>query len=252
MIINVITNRCEKYHRNMVKCVSFSRGCAGDTLGMEGNVIERRTSSVQAWSEARQSTLPSTSASTALTPTPTGVPSYSNIFPVPAPVPDAERRVSPEEPSPTTSSDVQVRDGELKLDQFCCSPNRPLLESIWTKKTQIISTFFARCTVPKIQVSARNRASTENNFADTEVEELIAMLRETENLEEQGDILQYLVDTQGLDYNTGMYRALDQCHWTNLALYITCCGLFFVVFVIAVPFRLIHFTLGGVFFHLLW
>lgn len=29
------------------------------------------------------------------------------------------------------------------------------------------------------------------------------MLRETENLEEQGDILQYLVDTQGLDFNTG-------------------------------------------------
>lgn len=57
--------------------------------------------------------------------------------------------------------------------------------------------------VPKIQVGARNRTSTENNFADTEVEELIAMLRETENLEEQGDILQYLVDTQGLDYNTG-------------------------------------------------
>lgn len=41
------------------------------------------------------------------------------------------------------------------------------------------------------------------NFADTDVEELIAMLRETENLEEQGDILQYLVDNQGLDYNTG-------------------------------------------------
>ncbi|XP_023032729.1 probable phosphorylase b kinase regulatory subunit alpha isoform X10 [Drosophila willistoni] len=36
------------------------------------------------------------------------------------------------------------------------------------------------------------------------VEELIAMLRETENLEEQGDILQFLVDTQGLDFNTGM------------------------------------------------
>lgn len=29
------------------------------------------------------------------------------------------------------------------------------------------------------------------------------MLRETENLEEQGDILQHLVDTQGLDFNTG-------------------------------------------------
>ncbi|XP_017094742.2 probable phosphorylase b kinase regulatory subunit alpha isoform X9 [Drosophila bipectinata] len=56
-------------------------------------------------------------------------------------------------------------------------------------------------TVPKILIQ-RHRAET--NFADTEVEELIAMLRETENLEEQGDILQYLVDTQGLDFNTGM------------------------------------------------
>ncbi|XP_039231797.1 probable phosphorylase b kinase regulatory subunit alpha isoform X6 [Drosophila yakuba] len=39
------------------------------------------------------------------------------------------------------------------------------------------------------------------------VEELIAMLRETENLEEQGDILQYLVDTQGLDFNTELEQA---------------------------------------------
>uniref|UniRef100_A0A1I8NB04 Phosphorylase b kinase regulatory subunit n=1 Tax=Musca domestica TaxID=7370 RepID=A0A1I8NB04_MUSDO len=53
--------------------------------------------------------------------------------------------------------------------------------------------------VPKILVQ---RHRTDTNFADTEVEELIAMLRETENLEEQGDILQYLVDTQGLDFNT--------------------------------------------------
>lgn len=57
-----------------------------------------------------------------------------------------------------------------------------------------------KVTVPKILIQ-RHRPDT--NFADTEVEELIAMLRETENLEEQGDILQYLVDTQGLDFNTG-------------------------------------------------
>lgn len=47
--------------------------------------------------------------------------------------------------------------------------------------------------VPKIQLGAgstRQRTNTDNNFADTEVEELVAMLRETENLEEQGDILQ--------------------------------------------------------------
>ncbi|XP_067642156.1 probable phosphorylase b kinase regulatory subunit alpha isoform X2 [Eurosta solidaginis] len=53
--------------------------------------------------------------------------------------------------------------------------------------------------IPKILIQ---RHRTDTNFADTEVEELIAMLRETENLEEQGDILQYLVDTQGLDFNT--------------------------------------------------
>lgn len=46
--------------------------------------------------------------------------------------------------------------------------------------------------------------SEATQYADTEVEELLTMLRETEHLEEQGDILQYLVDTQGLDFNTGV------------------------------------------------
>ncbi|XP_015440099.1 PREDICTED: probable phosphorylase b kinase regulatory subunit alpha [Dufourea novaeangliae] len=50
----------------------------------------------------------------------------------------------------------------------------------------------------------RNRAIGETQYADTEVEELLSMLRETESLEEQGDILQYLVDSQGLYFNTGM------------------------------------------------
>lgn len=59
--------------------------------------------------------------------------------------------------------------------------------------------------LPRIQLPTRNRAVTET-FENTEVEELIAMLRETENLEDQGDILQYLVDTQGLDFNTGEYH----------------------------------------------
>ncbi|XP_034100239.1 probable phosphorylase b kinase regulatory subunit alpha isoform X8 [Drosophila albomicans] len=63
------------------------------------------------------------------------------------------------------------------------------------------SEFVRQQEMPKILIQ-RHRAET--NFADTEVEELIAMLRETESLEEQGDILQYLVDTQGLDFNTGM------------------------------------------------
>ncbi|XP_076243020.1 putative phosphorylase b kinase regulatory subunit alpha isoform X2 [Calliopsis andreniformis] len=50
----------------------------------------------------------------------------------------------------------------------------------------------------------RHRAVGETQYADTEVEELLTMLRETESLEEQGDILQYLVDSQGLYFNTGM------------------------------------------------
>jgi phosphorylase kinase alpha/beta subunit len=48
-----------------------------------------------------------------------------------------------------------------------------------------------------------HRLTSDAHYADTEVEELLIMLRETEHLEEQGDILQYLVDTQGLNYNTG-------------------------------------------------
>lgn len=39
----------------------------------------------------------------------------------------------------------------------------------------------------------RHKTISETQYADTEVEELMAMLRETESLEEQGDILQYLV-----------------------------------------------------------
>ncbi|XP_076288956.1 putative phosphorylase b kinase regulatory subunit alpha isoform X4 [Lasioglossum baleicum] len=50
----------------------------------------------------------------------------------------------------------------------------------------------------------RHRPLGETQYADTEVEELLSMLRETESLEEQGDILQFLVDSQGLYFNTGM------------------------------------------------
>lgn len=63
-----------------------------------------------------------------------------------------------------------------------------------------------KLTVPTIVV--RHRAPTESNYENQEVEELIAILRETDNLEEQGDILQFLVDTQGLEYNTGMTEFL--------------------------------------------
>ncbi|XP_039745563.1 probable phosphorylase b kinase regulatory subunit alpha isoform X1 [Pararge aegeria] len=53
----------------------------------------------------------------------------------------------------------------------------------------------------------RNRTISESQnllYAEQETDELIAMLRETENLDEQGDILQYLVDTHGLEFSTGM------------------------------------------------
>ncbi|CAL8105071.1 unnamed protein product [Orchesella dallaii] len=50
----------------------------------------------------------------------------------------------------------------------------------------------------------RTRTHSDAQFENTEIEELITMLRETESLEEQGDILHYLVVTHGLDYPTGV------------------------------------------------
>ncbi|CAH1160226.1 unnamed protein product [Phaedon cochleariae] len=57
--------------------------------------------------------------------------------------------------------------------------------------------------LPSISVT-RHRHMSETQYDGTEVDELFAMLRESESLDEQGDILQYLVDSKGLDYNTGM------------------------------------------------
>lgn len=37
------------------------------------------------------------------------------------------------------------------------------------------------------------------------MEELLTMLRESEHIEEQGDILQYLIDTKGQNYDTGKH-----------------------------------------------
>ncbi|XP_031629307.1 probable phosphorylase b kinase regulatory subunit alpha isoform X2 [Contarinia nasturtii] len=144
-----------------------------ETLGMEGNVIERRTSSAQLtqlWSDARQHTAPSTSTATS----PTAVPAYSNIFVTP---PDYDHRPHLERSHEMDKPEI----GESKLSQIKDKHD-----------------------VPKIQLGAavRPNRNADTNFADTEVQELIAMLRETENLEEQGDILQYLVDNQGLDFNT--------------------------------------------------
>lgn len=88
--------------------------------------------------------------------------------------------------------------------------------------------------------SAIPRSRPESNFADTEVEELISMLRETENLEEQGDILQYLVDTQGLDFNTGKIRCdKDTVIFFFCFLSLIICSLICLLLLIAlVPFDL--------------
>ncbi|XP_071629403.1 probable phosphorylase b kinase regulatory subunit alpha isoform X3 [Temnothorax longispinosus] len=50
----------------------------------------------------------------------------------------------------------------------------------------------------------KHRAISEGQYAETEVEELLSMLRETESLEEQGDILQFIVDSKGLLFDTGV------------------------------------------------
>ncbi|KAK5643763.1 hypothetical protein RI129_007608 [Pyrocoelia pectoralis] len=55
-----------------------------------------------------------------------------------------------------------------------------------------------------VRLNNRHKNNSEAQYADTEVDELFAMLRESEILEEQGDILQYLVDTKGLDFLTDM------------------------------------------------
>ncbi|KAG5886712.1 hypothetical protein JTB14_015776 [Gonioctena quinquepunctata] len=71
------------------------------------------------------------------------------------------------------------------------------------KKSAIEPPKELRRELPNISIS-RHRNMSETQYADTEVDELFAMLRESESLDEQGDILQYLVDSKGLDFNTGM------------------------------------------------
>ncbi|XP_030754514.1 probable phosphorylase b kinase regulatory subunit alpha [Sitophilus oryzae] len=57
---------------------------------------------------------------------------------------------------------------------------------------------------PILSISRHKAQSESQTYADTEIEELFAMLRESESLDEQGDILQYLVASKGLDSNTDM------------------------------------------------
>lgn len=63
---------------------------------------------------------------------------------------------------------------------------------------------------PKVH---RHRTTSDTQYAETEVEELLSMLRETESLEEQGDILQYLVSyLLILIYETRFYMNSYLCY----------------------------------------
>lgn len=148
---------------------------------MEGNVIERRHSTNQQnWFEHKQQ-------------------SYTNIFVTP---PGEQDRVRLEK--------MTDAEREASLGKIVIKDRHEGIYCRWAKEATytfcVINAYLSNVPVTKIQLGAnlRNRNGAETNFADTDVEELIAMLRETENLEEQGDILQFLVDTQGLDFNTGI------------------------------------------------
>ncbi|XP_026287234.1 probable phosphorylase b kinase regulatory subunit alpha isoform X2 [Frankliniella occidentalis] len=88
--------------------------------------------------------------------------------------------------------DAERRPSESSTDGKNRSPSPEDLVPLWKQTPTRHSEVVAR------------RLQSETQYADTEVEELLTMLRESEHLEEQGDILQYLVDTQGLNFNTGI------------------------------------------------
>ncbi|XP_040174785.1 probable phosphorylase b kinase regulatory subunit alpha isoform X3 [Anopheles arabiensis] len=158
-----------------------------ETLGMEGNVTERRLSHVTPqWLEPNQTTVGAAGAAGAGTGAAATGPSGGSP--------------TSRDPSPNTQAQQQQ---QQQQQQPRYGTERVSLDDDG-KKLHIQTS--ATAAMPKIHIQPlpRHRPTTETNFENTEVEELIAMLRETENLEEQGDILQHLVDTQGLDFNTGM------------------------------------------------
>ncbi|KAL1509746.1 hypothetical protein ABEB36_004437 [Hypothenemus hampei] len=67
-----------------------------------------------------------------------------------------------------------------------------------------ISSLEKKNELPVMNVGKHRTQSESQQYADTEIEELFAMLRESDSLDEQGDILQYLVASKGLDSNTDM------------------------------------------------
>ena len=105
-------------------------------------------------------------------------------------------------PPPATSGPVETREvtPRPETSEDGLPPNKVQIQTTAPEVPRIV--------VPTTRHHHRVGQS-DTNFENTEVEELLAMLRETENLEDQGDILQYLVDTQGLDFNTGKF--LSQC-----------------------------------------
>ncbi|XP_063823530.1 probable phosphorylase b kinase regulatory subunit alpha isoform X1 [Ostrinia nubilalis] len=104
-----------------------------------------------------------------------------------SPSPEEARKKAFTKGTSTTSLGAGTPTIEITKEQ---TPSPPKEEGIVNKNLAIV----------------RNRTTSESQtmYAEQETDELIAMLRETESLDEQGDILQYLVDTQGLDFNTGM------------------------------------------------
>uniref|UniRef100_A0A904A394 Phosphorylase b kinase regulatory subunit n=1 Tax=Anopheles quadriannulatus TaxID=34691 RepID=A0A904A394_ANOQN len=162
-----------------------------ETLGMEGNVTERRLSHVTPqWLEPNQTTVGAAGAAGAGAAA-TGPSGGSPTSRDPSPNTQAQQQQQQQQQQPRYGTErVSLDDDGKKLH-------------IQTSAT---------AAMPKIHIQPlpRHRPTTETNFENTEVEELIAMLRETENLEEQGDILQHLVDTQGLDFNTELTAGVNE------------------------------------------
>ncbi|XP_040174784.1 probable phosphorylase b kinase regulatory subunit alpha isoform X2 [Anopheles arabiensis] len=164
-----------------------------ETLGMEGNVTERRLSHVTPqWLEPNQTTVGAAGAAGAGTGAAATGPSGGSP--------------TSRDPSPNTQAQQQQ---QQQQQQPRYGTERVSLDDDG-KKLHIQTS--ATAAMPKIHIQPlpRHRPTTETNFENTEVEELIAMLRETENLEEQGDILQHLVDTQGLDFNTELTAGVNE------------------------------------------
>lgn len=93
---------------------------------MEGNLIDRRTSSAQLWSDARQQTAPTPSTSQSLTSTPVGIPAYSNIFVTPPVDPEHRPHLAkmkevdnPEIAASKLSQIKDKHDGEIQNSIYC-------------------------------------------------------------------------------------------------------------------------------------